>query len=105
MSILNLSQFCIGLGLGFSATFVPFVTEKGFGDDEGEIPSSSEIGIIGWFPKNSLNHEQAQLIFLSLSFRHVHRSDCGRSPRGCIGLCAWEKVGLVQYVVHDMIPH
>ena len=47
MSCLNISQFCIGLGLGFSATFVPFITENGFGDDE-DVPSSSEIGIIGW---------------------------------------------------------
>ena len=93
MSILNLSQFCIGLGLGFSATFVPFITEKGFGEDEGDIPSSSEIGFIGWFPKNSQNHQQSCFNFLSLSFRHVHRSDYGRSPRGCIRLCTWEKVG------------
>ena len=66
MSILNISQFCIGLGLGFSATFVPFVTEKGFGDDEDDIPSSSQIGIIGWFPKNSQNHQQVASIFSPL---------------------------------------
>ena len=53
MSILNLSQFCIGLGLGFSATFVPFVTEKGFAEDEDDIPSPSQIGIIGWSTKNA----------------------------------------------------
>ena len=47
VSCLNISQFCIGLGLGFSATFVPFIKEEGFGDDEDDIPSSSEIGIIG----------------------------------------------------------
>ena len=65
MSILNLSQFCIGLGLGFSATFVPFITEKGFGDDEGEIPSSSEIGIIGWFHQKCITLLLTSLIHIS----------------------------------------
>ena len=54
VSCINISQFCIGLGLGFSATFVPYIKEKGFEDDKDDVPSSSEIGIIGWSPNHSL---------------------------------------------------